>query len=132
MPTLFARHAPLPESKPTRRVRRGCELLDRYRPAWAAEIDDDTLDVASSVWCPLGQLYGSYARGKMELAMISGVRYGFNLGLWTRLIHGPYSRRFHRELAELNAEWKTQITRRRVRATIDRMACRHAGKCSQN
>jgi hypothetical protein len=40
-------------------VERGALFLDEVRPGWATRIDPDTLDLASSCDCVLGQLYQS-------------------------------------------------------------------------
>lgn len=46
---------------------RGAKLLDEKYPGWEHEIDVDKLDMYDHCRCILGQLYGSYEKGKGEI-----------------------------------------------------------------
>lgn len=48
-------------------VDRGAALLDRLCPGWADRIDPARLDFRRPKTCLLGQLYGTYARGRTRL-----------------------------------------------------------------
>jgi hypothetical protein len=50
------------------RVRLGAGVLDRVRPGWAGEIDLDRLDMSWGDRDVLGQLYGLYSAGLVEIA----------------------------------------------------------------
>jgi hypothetical protein len=45
----------------------GARLLDEKAPDWAARINVERLDFNNTERCMLGQLYGSYVRGKRAL-----------------------------------------------------------------
>lgn len=49
------------------RVALGAALLSSRKPDWRNRINLNTLDIKSAHCCPLGQLYGSYARGLEKL-----------------------------------------------------------------
>lgn len=51
------------------RVAAGVAFLDRQVPGWVDRIDVDNLDVACSVNCVLGQLYGGYSSGTHALGL---------------------------------------------------------------
>jgi len=50
----------------------GMKLLGRFIPNWRRLIDADTLDLASTRYCILGQVFGSYSSGLEYLAAMSG------------------------------------------------------------
>lgn len=79
------------------RVRRGVARLDTYRPGWRSEIDTDRLDLGSMYDCVLGQLYGSFSKGKDALCLEFGDNYGF----------AYYS--YREELPALNRLWLDEI-----------------------
>jgi hypothetical protein len=41
-------------------VKRGMEFLDKVSPGWRERINTESLNIASSRNCILGQIYGSY------------------------------------------------------------------------
>lgn len=47
-------------------------LLQQNDNAWLDKIDQNTLDMGSSEYCILGQLYGSYYIGKWKLDIYHG------------------------------------------------------------
>lgn len=49
------------------RVAAGVELLDKYLPLWALQIDLGKFELSNGACCVLGQLYGGYERGKDSL-----------------------------------------------------------------
>lgn len=60
-------------------ARRGARMLDRAAPGWATRVNPAVLDIAAWYCCVLGQLYGSYVLGKIDLG-INGIQciwYGF-------------------------------------------------------
>ena len=72
-------------------VKAGAELLDRKMgPDWAWSVNTDTLNIASTEDCILGQLHTSaleesaYSVGKRALGIESGDEYGF-VGMTTPL-----------------------------------------------
>jgi len=91
-------------------VDRGAELLDQEAPGWEKKIDLDTLDLASSSCCVLGQVYRvnqnpAFFRGirKLGLAWGDGPRYGF-------MVWGPG------RWENLTEAWRREIRRRLGRA----------------
>lgn len=66
----------------TEAVRRGIVLLNEKNPGWLDDIDIKDLDLASSCYCVLGQLYNGFIRGAYTLFNGEGNfveygRYGF-------------------------------------------------------
>jgi hypothetical protein len=62
------------------RVERGAALLDMEAPGWTSKIDLDTLNIAHTDFCVLGQVYGDYDAGLDTLggeAERAPVKYGF-------------------------------------------------------
>jgi len=59
-------------------VKRGYCLLSEKRPDWLSMITLDTLDLASSSACVLGQVYYGYSTGVDRLG-IDGAQYGFDI-----------------------------------------------------
>ena len=49
-------------------VKRGVKLLDVAMPGWENDIDVTTLDLVSTSYCMLGQLYGDFHIGKSNLS----------------------------------------------------------------
>ena len=81
---------------PRSAVKRGRALLDEKRPGWRERIDEKTLNMAEGEHCILGQLEGSYEKGKGELGLsiMDAIHYGFacpahelftNRGAWIYL-----------------------------------------------
>lgn len=67
----------------TTRVERGANLLDRYfgDVEWRGRIDLETLNLGNVRKCVLGQLFGDYDTGTLELGegiAIDDAVYGFN------------------------------------------------------
>lgn len=58
-------------------VKEGCKLLDRIWPGWAQHVDNMKLDQYSIFNCVLGQLYGSFGNGIVELGIKDADMYGF-------------------------------------------------------
>lgn len=56
----------------TTAVADGVALLDQHNEGWWADVDLATLRMTSHIDCVLGQLYGSYDRGRDAL----GIEYG--------------------------------------------------------
>jgi len=48
---------------------RGAKLLDRACPDWHRRVYAPEIDVDSTYFCPLGQVYGDYFRGRRELRL---------------------------------------------------------------
>jgi hypothetical protein len=69
-------------------VRRGIELLDKARPAWFREIYVPELNLGSTQYCMLGQLYDDYTEGAERLSeVLTGLRERFakvgkNSAIW--------------------------------------------------
>lgn len=49
------------------RVGRGAALLDAHKPDWALQVLPEYIDLASENACVLGQVYGTFGRGYLEL-----------------------------------------------------------------
>ena len=58
----------------------GMEILDEYKPGWEGLIDPETLNLESCSFCVLGQVYGDYDAGKVELNLHKGNEHGFDVG----------------------------------------------------
>jgi hypothetical protein len=54
-------------TEPEWEVHDSAAMLDRVKPGWWKKIDLDTLNLASHRQCVLGQLYGSFDRGRVNL-----------------------------------------------------------------
>lgn len=64
------------------RVKAGIALLEEnFGPNWVDSINPAMLTLSDSTYCVLGQLYGSYGNGRIELDIRStGFEYGFDAG----------------------------------------------------
>jgi hypothetical protein len=56
-------------------VKRAAALLDQARPGWENLIDTERLDLIMSANCVLGQVFGGYSRGLMELSHADPAEY---------------------------------------------------------
>lgn len=101
------------------RVQRGIALLDQKWPAWATEIDLDTLDISSGTSCMTAQYAqrhancASYLRGQQLLTLSDSAyeAHGFNAdGQSTGETDGPS----FEDYAALNGLWKAAIVARRA------------------
>jgi hypothetical protein len=65
------------------RIKRGIQVLDACGPEnWRGNLDSTSLDIRSSVYCVLGQLYGHYEWGMSRMPLSVNMRpeyYGFSL-----------------------------------------------------
>jgi hypothetical protein len=108
---LNAYDAELPVDLPLEvRVKEGMRLLDERGPErWWERIDLDTLDVASSCNCVLGQTYGGYGDGvdALDLTTAETVAHAFYpaAGVWS-----VYRSACH----TLTAAWREAIGARRL------------------
>ncbi len=92
----------------------GAALLDAKKPGWRDLVNLDLLDIGSCTQCILGQIFGSFAAGVMEL----GLKYtredieGKGFGIWA----DPASSQAHRTLRFKIATnlWKDEIESKRV------------------
>lgn len=85
-------------------VAAGGSFLDLKRNGnWRAEINKDTLDLASPRYCIVGQLYGEYDDGLGELGISNpeARKYGFESG---------YSDNTYVESSDLTNAWKAYLT----------------------
>lgn len=55
------------------RVRNMASVLDEKRPGWRGLIDVDRIDFDSTTDCTLGQVYGSFNNGLIELGRLHDV-----------------------------------------------------------
>lgn len=85
------------------RVATGAALLDKINPNWYTRIDSGSLDLLSTRYCVLGQIYGSYSKGLDELYIDTG---GYSQGF---IIFRFWN---HLKIEEL---WREQIATRRAR-----------------
>lgn len=84
------------------RIDAGIAMLDDNYPGWENRIDLDLLDVRS-LNCVLGQVYGSYMRGKRLLNVVEDAdQCGFDI-----CIDADES------YADLTSEWRRRIEQRR-------------------
>jgi len=59
------------------RVEQGARTLNKVRPGWHKEIDLDSLELANTCDCVLGQVFGTYVDG---IQAIENQRPGYNKG----------------------------------------------------
>jgi hypothetical protein len=63
----------------TAQVNAGIKLLDEQQPGWRDKIDLETLNLGSCSVCVLGQIFGDYEEGTIELDIEDDpYQYGFN------------------------------------------------------
>ena len=92
-------------------VAAGVALIEDKRPGAVALLDPAELRIASSCDCPLGQTFGSYAKGLRALRLddFGAARHGFT---WPSTGFGS-GFHAHAFIAELEAEWRREIIARR-------------------
>lgn len=99
-----------------RRVDRGVALLDQRKPGWEDEVNLSRLNIASSRWCVLGQLYrhnshpfyrSGYGKGLFALHITDSAWYGF---MYKSFLLFPL------EALLLNFRWRRVIQSRRKEA----------------
>ncbi len=65
------------------RVQKGVEKLDTFKPGWRTLVHPGNLNMGSSMFCVLGQVFGSFSRALRELlgtdAQGPSVAHGFEL-----------------------------------------------------
>lgn len=90
------------------KVRNGANLLDEKKPGWYREVAVDELEILCCNYCVLGQVYGHFMDGVLELNVDihDAWMYGF-AGIPGSVPHGYYD-----ELEEL---WVKEITERRIK-----------------
>lgn len=90
------------------RVTRGMHLLDKDRPGWHRRINLGSLNIARSDSCALGQTYGSYGAGMVDLRITTpeAIDHGFQVPRLTL----PGNMRD--EFDALTEEWRRQIEAR--------------------
>jgi hypothetical protein len=94
------------------RVQRGAMLLDNKYPGWAARVNPEMLRMSDCGQCVLGQLFGHYHTGLLELRLLD------SLSSQESALRGFCSGIF--DYAELGAAWRIEITaRRQERSSID-------------
>ncbi len=103
------------------RAAAGAAALDERQPGWAARIDPDQIDLASNPGNPLTLLCGDFYEGLLDLVHIDpdpqvrshpytwAVTHGFDIDASVVDATAAY--------AELDACWRTEIARRRLRRT---------------
>lgn len=96
------------------RVKQGMAVLDeKHGPEWVYQIDLETLEMSSTCMCVLGQMYGT----DDDAGYYPGLEDLFGQG-WTDSLPPQYG--LDADLPAgigygfLRAEWKVQITRRRL------------------
>jgi hypothetical protein len=103
------------------RVQRGIALLDEKWPAWATEIDLETLDIKSGYHCMTAQ-YAEHSTGDPDLIWEDGMdllglsssgyeEHGFNAAGAMSDEDAPID---HSGYDTLNGLWKAEIERRRA------------------
>ena len=92
-------------------VTAGVALIEDKRPGAVALLDPAELRIASSCDCPLGQTFGSYAKGCRALRLddFGAAQHGF---MWPSTGFGS-GFHAHAFIAELEAEWRREIIARR-------------------
>ncbi len=60
-------------------MRKGIDLLDAAVPDWRERICLDTFDLSVMDRCILGQIFGDYNTGKLELGILEGASHGFDI-----------------------------------------------------
>lgn len=94
------------------RVARGVALLDSVEPGWFHRVDVDALNVASSKYCVLGQLFRDYSLGAKALGLDQdgAAEHGFQVTMFK----GPWGfeetvRNSLNEYPALAQEWRRVI-----------------------
>lgn len=87
-------------------VAQGASFLDGEQPDWITRVQPDTLVMASSEHCLLGQLYGDYFDGRdaLHLNVAQASAYGFTCAAYSTCV-----------CSELTRAWVALITARRRR-----------------
>jgi hypothetical protein len=93
------------------RVRAGFALLDEKKPGWYTRINLHVLSVASTIWCPLGQTYGSEGDNGFVVAAQELFDNDFR-GLCGHGFAAKFDKDVFTEYRKLTAEWKRQIEAR--------------------
>ncbi len=86
------------------RVERGAKLLDAKQPGWREKVDPETLEIRSECGCVLGQVFGEYLEGLIQLFTQMDQRswrYGFNVQ-WS-------PKRSDADFARLQDAWLEQL-----------------------
>ena len=100
----------------TSAVERGASLLDEKRPGWENEIDVDRLDMNNFKNCVLGQVYGEYDAGLVQLGIrilsTEAIRSGFDAVTRESCPETTFSGRYN----ALTEDWKQQIADRQPQA----------------
>jgi len=95
-------------------VRRGIALLDEKAPGWREKFNPEGLLMASSLHCTLGQTFGSYGKGLLELGLIgAGVADSFGFSLYYELMVNyvsiPDNNAYIRLYTCLGETWKALV-----------------------
>jgi hypothetical protein len=88
------------------KVKRMTAILDEKRPGWRDEIDVEKLDFNSIRNCVLGQLYGSYTQGLVDIGYPNAteawqIDHAVELpheGSWFRIEYKPLTEAWKKEL----------------------------------
>lgn len=97
------------------RVKDGAVYLDKQVPGWEHKVDLEILDMDYTRNCVLGQMYGSYRRGKDELEATNEKlrELGFELGCGEITHLADTYNRHEIEVLEYWSElWATEIRNR--------------------
>lgn len=90
-----------------KRVASGMELLDEKIPGWTKKIELESLNIAFSHDCILGQLFGNYLRGLRHLSLKEGDNFGFDSG------EHASDETIYITQSDLIEAWKNAIRKRR-------------------
>lgn len=90
------------------RAARGARFLDERAPGWESQINLDTLNIARSDNCALGQVYGSYGVGVQATGTAARVH---DLGFMT-------AGSIDEEYRLLTEAWKKEVQDRRALVSV--------------
>lgn len=93
-------------------VRRAAALLDKARPGWENEIDTETVDLLSSKDCVLGQVYGDFSTGVVDIS-----NHGYVSRGWETPFSGPDADGRQMRITA----WLVEIHQRRAVSAVERV-----------
>ena len=93
-----------------RHALRGAKLLDEKSPGWAKRVHLRSIDMSDPFYCVLGQRYGTYSDGLLELNLESReeISHGFLVSFSERVLFGGWDK--------LQAAWIALIKERKAAA----------------
>lgn len=95
------------------KIRMGISILDNTNPDWHWRVNSKSLEMEYEQCCILGQLYGSYERGKFKLDMTDDQAYAFGFLSWFQKDY-DWSKWLPFVGSRLSKAWKKAIIDKRM------------------